>query len=90
MEWINPTQDGDKWQAVVNTIMDLRVSTKCGEFLSQLINCQLLKEGPFSMELYMYLPVTEPKRANINTGGELSADIFGFKKIVDQSDRMLN
>jgi hypothetical protein len=39
MEWINPTQDGDKWQAVVNTIMDLRVSTKCGEFLSQLINC---------------------------------------------------
>jgi hypothetical protein len=29
---INPAQDWDRWQAIVNAVMKLRGSLKCGEF----------------------------------------------------------
>jgi hypothetical protein len=53
MDWIQLTQDGDKWRAVLNTTVILRDSTKCGEYLGQLDNCWLIKEGPFFMDIYI-------------------------------------
>jgi len=33
MDWIYLAKDRDMWRALVNTVMNLRGSTKCGEFL---------------------------------------------------------
>jgi len=33
VDWIDPAQDRDRWRAVVNVVMNLRVSIKCGEYL---------------------------------------------------------
>jgi hypothetical protein len=33
MDRIELAQNGDRWQALVNSIMNFRVSIKCGEFL---------------------------------------------------------
>jgi hypothetical protein len=33
VDWINLAQDTDQWRALVNTIMNLRVSIKCWEVL---------------------------------------------------------
>jgi hypothetical protein len=34
MDWIDLAQDRDQWRALVNTIMDLRVTQNVGKFLS--------------------------------------------------------
>jgi hypothetical protein len=36
MDWIDLVQDGDMWRVLVNVVMNLRVSIKCGEFLDWL------------------------------------------------------
>ena len=33
MKWIDLAQDSDRWWDVVNAVINLRVSKKCGEFL---------------------------------------------------------
>jgi hypothetical protein len=33
MDWIDLVQDSDRWRAVVNAMMNLSVSIKCGLFL---------------------------------------------------------
>jgi hypothetical protein len=33
MDWIDLAEDRDRWQALVNMIMNLFCSIKCGEFL---------------------------------------------------------
>jgi len=36
MEWIDLVQDKDRWRALVNAVMNLQGSIKCGEFLDWL------------------------------------------------------
>jgi len=33
MDWIELAQDRSRWQALVNAVINLRGSIKCGEFL---------------------------------------------------------
>jgi hypothetical protein len=44
MEWIDLAQNMDRWRVLVNAVMNLRGSIKCGEFLDWLRNGQLLKK----------------------------------------------
>jgi hypothetical protein len=34
MDWIDLAQDRDRWRALVNTVMDLRLPLDAGKFLS--------------------------------------------------------
>jgi hypothetical protein len=34
MDWMDPTQDSDKWRALVNMVMDLRFPRNFGKFFS--------------------------------------------------------
>jgi hypothetical protein len=39
VDWILLAEDGDQWRAVMNTVMNHRVSTKSWEFLEWLKDC---------------------------------------------------
>ena len=39
MDWIDLAQDRDRWRAVVNTIMNLRIPLRYGEFLDKWRTC---------------------------------------------------
>jgi hypothetical protein len=45
MNWIYLAQDRDQWVALVNTVMNLRVSLFFWEVLEMLHNWRLLKKG---------------------------------------------
>ena len=44
MEWIALAQDMERWQAVVNAIMNLPVSIKWGQFFDNPRTCWLLRK----------------------------------------------
>jgi hypothetical protein len=46
IDWIDVAQDRDKRKDLVNTVMNLRGSIKCWEFLEWLHSWRLLKKGP--------------------------------------------
>jgi hypothetical protein len=39
MDWIDPAQDTDKWQAIVNAVMNLRVSQKIMKLVPGITLC---------------------------------------------------
>jgi hypothetical protein len=45
VDWIYMTQDRDQWKALVNTVLNIRISIKCWEVLEGLHNWRLLKKG---------------------------------------------
>jgi hypothetical protein len=45
MDWIRLVRDRDKWRALVNTLMNLRVSIRRWRILEQLKDWWLLKKG---------------------------------------------
>jgi hypothetical protein len=44
VDWMNMAQDRDLWRALVNTVLNLRVTIKCCEVLEGLQNWWLLKK----------------------------------------------
>ena len=44
MDWFDLAQDWDRWRALVNAVMNLSFSIKCGEFLDQLQTAQVFKK----------------------------------------------
>ena len=53
MEWIALAQDMGRWQAVVNVIMNLAVSIKCGEFFDNPRTCWLLRKDSAPWSLFV-------------------------------------
>ena len=55
-EWADVAQDMDRWRALVNVGLNLRISIKCGEFLDQLRTGQLLKKDfvPWSEKTHTF------------------------------------
>jgi hypothetical protein len=47
MDWIHLAQDGDQWRALVNTVMNLRVTYNVEKFFS---NC---RTGVFSRKTHL-------------------------------------
>ena len=45
MDWIELAPDRDRWRTLVNSVMNLRGSIKCGEFLDYLGTGYLLKKA---------------------------------------------
>jgi hypothetical protein len=56
MDWIYVAQDRDKWRALVETVMDLRVFCKCCETFEQLSDCQdLVSQLEFTPRTFVQL-----------------------------------
>jgi hypothetical protein len=45
VDWIQPLQDSEKWQALVITVVNLRVPYNAGTFFGYRRTYQLLKKG---------------------------------------------
>jgi hypothetical protein len=48
MDWIDETENEDKWLSLMNVVMNLQVILSTGECLGELRNCSILKKDSTS------------------------------------------
>jgi hypothetical protein len=65
MAYIDLVQDRDRWRALVNTVMKLRVPCNVGKFLS---SCTT---GCFSRRAQLHEVSISPCSAEVNNGGDI-------------------
>jgi hypothetical protein len=53
-DWVHRAQDGDWWQAVVNTVSNVLVTKRAGKFLTSSVTSLLKKNG---MELVVFISI---------------------------------
>ena len=54
MDWINLAEDRYQWRAVVNTVMNLRITDNRGVFLNHLCDCQRLETVYLGVEMRVF------------------------------------